>query len=100
MTNLLLRKISSNITVSENELREFFNKYKDQLPNKDYESVKEQLRPMTIEEKQRQTIDDFINNLEANAKIVRNDKWIKEDDGADSQKIAKRIRWQGRDSHY
>ncbi|MGQ9664906.1 MAG: thioredoxin domain-containing protein [bacterium] len=77
MVNLLLRKIASNITVSETELKEFFNQYKDQLPNKDYESVKEQLRPMAIEEKQRQTIEDFINNLKAKAKIVRNEKWIK-----------------------
>ena len=77
MVNLLLRKIASNLTVSETELKEFFNQYKDQLPNKDYESVKEQLRPMAIEEKQRQTIEDLINNLKAKAKIVRNEKWIK-----------------------
>ncbi|MEO0184617.1 MAG: thioredoxin domain-containing protein [candidate division WOR-3 bacterium] len=78
MVNLLLRKIVSNVTVNENELRDFFNQYKDQLPNKDYESVKEQLRPMAIEEKQRLKIEEFINNLKAKAKIVRNDKWIKE----------------------
>lgn len=77
MVNLLLRKIASNLTVSETELKEFFNQYKDQLPNKDYESVKEQLRPMAIEEKQRQTIEDLINNLKAKAKIVRNEKWRK-----------------------
>lgn len=77
MVNLLLRKIASNITISENELMAFFNQYKDQLPNKDYESVKEQLRPMAIEEKQRQAIEDLINNLRAKAKIVRNEKWIK-----------------------
>ncbi len=78
MANLLLRKIANSITISEQELKDFFNQYKDQLPNKDYESVKEQLRPMAIEEKQRQTIDDFINDLKTKAEIVRNEKWIKE----------------------
>lgn len=80
MVNLLLRKITSNVTVSENELKEFFDQYKDQLPNKDYESVKEQLRPMAIEEKQRQEIEKLINTLKAKAKIVRNEKWIKEEE--------------------
>ncbi len=78
MANLLLRKIANSVTISEQELKDFFNQYKDQLPNKDYESVKEQLRPMAIEEKQRQTIDDFINVLKTKAKIVRNENWIKE----------------------
>ncbi len=78
MVNLLLRKIASNVTISENELKDFFNQYRDQLPNKDYESVKEQLRPMAIEEKQRLVIEKLINDLKAKAKIVRNEKWIKE----------------------
>ncbi len=78
MINLLLKKITSDVTVSENELKEFFNQYKDQLPNKDYESVKEQLRPMVIEEKQRLIIEKLINTLKAKAKIIRNEKWIKE----------------------
>ncbi len=78
MVNLLLRKIAGNVTVSESELKDFFNQYRDQLPNKDYESVKEQLRPMAIEEKQRLVIEKLINDLKAKAKIVRNEKWIKE----------------------
>ncbi len=78
MVNLLLKKIANSVTLSENDLKDFYNQYKDQLPNKDYESVKEQLRPMALEEKQRLKIDDFINSLKSKAKIVRNEKWIKE----------------------
>ena len=67
---------------TKQELKEIINKLKgsrnkDKLPNKDYESAQEQLRPMAIEEKQRQTIEDLINNLKAKVKIVRNEKWIK-----------------------
>lgn len=74
MVNLLLRKIANSVTLSENDLKDFYNQYKDQLPNKDYESVKEQLRPMALEEKQRLKIDEFINKLKTKAKIVRNKK--------------------------
>jgi thioredoxin 1 len=82
MVNLLLRKIANSVTLSENDLKDFYNQYKDQLPNKDYESVKEQLRPMALEEKQRLKIDEFINKLKSKAKIVRNEKWIKEQESA------------------
>ena len=82
MVNLLLRKIANSVTLSENDLKDFYNQYKDQLPNKDYESVKEQLRPMALEEKQRLKIDEFINKLKTKAKIVRNEKWIKEQESA------------------
>uniref|UniRef100_A0A7C6A992 Thioredoxin domain-containing protein n=1 Tax=candidate division WOR-3 bacterium TaxID=2052148 RepID=A0A7C6A992_UNCW3 len=77
MINLLFKTILSNVTVSESELRAFFNQYQDQLPNKDYETVKEQLRPMALEEKQRLIVEEYLNNLKASAKIVRNEQWIK-----------------------
>lgn len=78
MINLLLRELVADVSISEQELRDFFNQYKDQLPNKDYESVKEQLRPMAQEEKERQVIETHINNLKSHAEITRNERWIKE----------------------
>ena len=78
MINLLLRGLVVDISISEQELRDFFDQYKDQLPNEDYESVKEQLRPMAQEEKERKVIETYINNLKSNAEITRNEKWIKE----------------------
>lgn len=77
MINVLIRNMVANTSVTEAELREFFEQYKDQLPNKDYESVKEQIRPMAIEEKQRTVVEEYINTLKSNAKIVRNAEWIK-----------------------
>jgi len=77
MVNALIRNMVANISVTEPELKEFFDQYKDQLPNKDYELVKEQLRPMAIEEKQRLTMEQYLNELKSNAKIVRNEEWIK-----------------------
>lgn len=76
MINVLIRNMVANVSVTETELKEFFDQYKDQLPNKDYESVKKQLRPMAIEEKQRLTIEQYLNELKSNAKIVRNEEWI------------------------
>lgn len=77
MINVLIRNMVANVSVTEPELKEFFDQYRDQLPNKDYESVKEQLRPMAIEEKQRLHIEQYLNELKSNAKIVRNEEWIK-----------------------
>jgi thioredoxin 1 len=75
--NLLFKIILADVTVSESELREFFNQYQDQLPNKNYESAKEQLRPMALEEKQRLVVEEYLNNLKSSAKIERNEQWIK-----------------------
>ncbi len=77
MINILLQDVAAQITINESELRAFYDQYKDQLPNKDYESVKEQLRPMALEEKQRVVVEDYINGLKSNAEIVRNDGWLK-----------------------
>ena len=74
--NLLLKNIVADVSITESELREFFDQYKDQLPVKDYDAVKEQLRPMALEEKQRLAIEEYINNLKSTAKIIRNEKWI------------------------
>lgn len=75
--NLLLKNIVVDVSINESELREFFDQYKDQHPVKDYDAVKEQLRPMALEEKQRLAIEEYINNLKSTAKIIRNEKWIK-----------------------
>ena len=77
MTNLLIRNMVAAVSVTESELREFFEQYKDQLPEKNYEAIKEELRQMALEEKQRLAIEDYINKLKSNAKIVRNEEWIK-----------------------
>jgi len=74
--NLLIKQIIAEISVTESELKEFFEQYKDQLPVKDYDAVKEQLRPMALEEKRRLAIEEYINNLKSTAKIIRNEKWI------------------------
>ncbi len=77
MINMLIQNMVSAVLLTENESKEFFEQHKDQFSNKDYESVKEQLRPMAQKEKDRQVIETYINNLKSNAKITRNEKWIK-----------------------
>ncbi|MGB3342137.1 MAG: thioredoxin domain-containing protein [bacterium] len=77
LINRLIQNMVSKVSLTENELKEFFEQHKDQFPNKDYESVKEKLRPMAIEEKQRLTIEQNLNELELNTKIIRNEVWIK-----------------------
>ncbi len=77
MINMLIQNMVSAVSLTENESEEFFEQHKDQFSNKDYESVKEQLRPMAQKEKERQVIETYINNLKSNAKITRNEKLIK-----------------------
>ncbi|MDH4210239.1 MAG: thioredoxin domain-containing protein [candidate division WOR-3 bacterium] len=82
MINILLRELVANVSITESELREFFDRNKDQFPHRDYESLKEQVRPNALEEKQRLVIEGYINELQANAAIVRNGEWIKEQEAA------------------
>jgi thioredoxin 1 len=77
MINVSVSKMVAGVTITEDELKDFIEQYKDQLPVKDYESVKEQIRPMAIEEKQRVVIENYINGLKSSARIVRNEAWIK-----------------------
>lgn len=77
MINMLRRGLVDGVAVTEPELREFFEQYEDQLPIKDFDAIKEQLRPMALEEKQRVVIEDYVNQLKSDADIVRNDQWIK-----------------------
>ncbi len=82
MINILLRELVANVSVTESEMREFFDRNKDQFPHSDYESVKEQVRSNALEEKQRLFIEGYVNELQANAAIVRNGEWIKEQEAA------------------
>lgn len=77
MISVLISTTAAGVSLTEAELKDFFERYKDQLPDKDYESVKEQIRPMALEEKQRLHIEQYINELKTNAKIVRNEEWLK-----------------------
>lgn len=76
MITILLQGMINKVTLSEDELKSFFEKNKDQLPDQNYESAKEQIRPMALEEKQQQLLDNFIKELKAKTPIVRNQKWL------------------------
>lgn len=76
LITVMLQAVIGTVTLSEEELKSFFEKNKDQLPDKNYESVKEQIRPMALEEKQQTVMDNFVNDLKTNAVIIRNQKWL------------------------
>jgi thioredoxin 1 len=82
MINILLRELVANVTIVESELREFFDRNNDQFPDGNYESIKEQVRRKALEEKQRSVIEEHIGELQANAAIVRNREWIREQEAA------------------
>jgi len=76
MITVLAQGVINAVTLSGEELRDYFDRNVDQLPDKNYESVKEQLRPMALEEKQQATLENFIGGLRSKATIVRDQKWI------------------------
>lgn len=76
MITVLVQGVINAVTLSGEELKDFFDRNVDQLPDKNYESVKEQLRPMALEEKQQAALEDFINGLRSKAAIVRDQNWL------------------------
>ncbi len=76
MIRVLIKTITDGVMISESELRTFFSQYEDQLPDEDFGALKEQLRPMALEEKQRQVLERYFNNLKSRAEIRRNEKWL------------------------
>lgn len=76
MVRVLITTITDSVTISESELRAFYDQYKDQLPDEDFGALRERLRPMALEEKQRHILERYYDNLRSKAEIRRNEEWL------------------------
>lgn len=78
LTALLKTQVLDRIEVTEEELREYYNQQKaGGLAAEDFESVKESLRAILLQQKQNAAINEYVAALKKSAAITRNEDWIR-----------------------
>jgi len=79
---LLWDQVVSKVTVSDEEIRVYYDKLKDQLPgNSSFEEAKEKLRPKVRGDKQGVEVIAYIESLKDAATITRNKAWMETQKG-------------------
>jgi len=74
----LITDISQKIQISDAEIKGFYDANQSDMKGATYEQVKSDIRQYLIQQKQGNVISQFIENLKQNAKIVKNEQWIQE----------------------
>ena len=77
---LLKQEALSTLTVNEDEMKKFYNDNKAQMKGTTYEQIKPQLYNLLLQQKQQDAIESYVTNLRNNAKIIRNEKWLAEEE--------------------
>lgn len=72
----LLQKRAAQVTVSESEIKNFYQNRQAEMPGTTYDQVKEDIKNFLLQEKQNKAIDAYIESLKVNADIKRNDAWL------------------------
>lgn len=65
-----MKHIAQQITVSDENVRAFYDENRDMFQGAAYEAVKEQLRPMVLREKQQEAVNEHINGLSKRREVV------------------------------
>lgn len=77
--NMLLESIIINVTVTEQEIKDYFDAIgKEQLGNLTYGDVEELINQTIINEKRNELFDEYVNELWDKAEIVIFDEYVKE----------------------
>lgn len=76
LIGMLSYHVSRNVTVSDEEVEEFYTVNEEALGGIPYERIKERIREIILLQKKREAIDRYIQGLRDGADIVTNGKWI------------------------
>jgi len=79
LIDLLLREeVLDKVQVSDADLRDFYEKHKDQLPGRpSFEEARDMIRPSVREQKEYQALETYLARLKQEARITRNQAWIR-----------------------
>jgi thioredoxin 1 len=72
----LLTDVLSRVSVPENDVRGFYDTHVAEMKEKTYSEVKSEINDYLLQEKQRETIDNYIKDLRQKAKVTKNQKWL------------------------
>jgi hypothetical protein len=74
----LITDISQKIQIPETEIKAFYDDNQSNMKGATYEQVKSDIQQYLIQQKQQSVISQFIENLKQNAKIVKNEQLVQE----------------------
>jgi len=74
----LIQDRNSRVTVSEQEIKGFYEERKAEMRGASFEQVKEDIKNFLLQEKQGRAIDAYIESLKTRADIQRNENWLKQ----------------------
>ena len=77
ISSLLQEQVLEGIEVSEQDVKDFYEKNKDQMPaGRSFEELEDSLRSYARQEKQSEAVDAYLKKLREDATITRNEEWI------------------------
>ena len=77
---LFKHEVLPHVTVSEDEMKKFYDDNKSQMQGMTYDQMKSQIQSYLTGQRQMEMVDAYIAELQAKAKIKRNDKWLKKEE--------------------
>lgn len=74
----LLKKVAAMVTVSDDEVRSFYDKMSEQANKGKFEDVRAEIKSYVLTQKQNEAVEKFIEDMETKTTIIRNEDWLKE----------------------
>jgi len=72
----LVGVVSEKITVSDKEIREFYDTHPVEVQGASYDQVKDSIKDYLAGQKQNEAVDKLIADLKRNARITQNQEWL------------------------
>ncbi len=73
----LIKNISSEIEITDKEMKTFYNEHESEMKGASFEQVKSDIRNYLVQQKQSGIMDQYIEELKSEAAIFLNEEWIK-----------------------
>ena len=74
----VLQKVASMVTVSDDEIRSFYDKMSGQVNGAKFEDIRADIKNYLLIQKQDEAVIKFIEGMKAKTTIVKNEDWLKE----------------------
>jgi len=73
----LIQSIAKGVQVSPEEIRKLYEELKKEILDEPFEEVKDQLKVYLLQQKTKEKLEAWVEELKSKAKITRNGEWIK-----------------------
>ena len=74
----LVRKVAAAVTITDEELHNFYDKNANQMKGAKFEDIREDLKNYLLAQKQDAAVETFIETIKAKTIVIKNEDWLKE----------------------